>query len=70
MEGRWRNKHALALGAVVALAVGLRLYRLGDQGLFLNEAWSWAASQLAVGDLPRLSLYDRMSPLYYLALKV
>ena len=58
-----RIKHALALGPVVALAVGLRLYRQGDQGLFLDEAWSWAVSQLPLGDLLRMSLYDRPPPL-------
>jgi mannosyltransferase len=65
----WQHRDSLALGVVVALAVGLRLYRLGDQGLFLDEAWSWAVSQLPVDDLLRMSLYDRQLPLYFLLLK-
>jgi predicted membrane-bound mannosyltransferase len=56
----WQHRDSLALGVVVALAVSMRLYRLGDQGLFLDEAWSWAVSQLPVGDLLRMSLTDRL----------
>jgi mannosyltransferase len=69
VESRLRIKRSLALGAVVAPAVGLRLYRLGDQGLFLDEAWSWAVSQLPVSELLRVSLTDQKPPLYFLALK-
>jgi mannosyltransferase len=65
----WQHRSSLVIGAVIALDAGLRLYRLGDQGLFLDEAWSWAVSQLPVADLFRMSLTDRLPPLYFLLLK-
>jgi len=47
----------------------LRLLHLGYQGLFLDEAWSWAAAQLSPTQILSLSLRDPHPPLYYLLLK-
>lgn len=57
------------LALVLALAVGLRLFHLGEQALFADEGWSWAASRLSPGQMLDLSEYDHHVPLFYLLLK-
>jgi hypothetical protein len=54
---------------VIGFGTLLRLLYLGNQGLFIDEAWSWAVTQLSVLDILKLSLYDPHPPLYYLLLK-
>jgi uncharacterized membrane protein len=43
---------------------------LGSQGLFLDEAWSWAATRLPIPQMLALSHYDPHPVLYYALLKL
>lgn len=62
---------ALVLAAIVAVAAALRVYRLGEQSLWLDELYSYWASRLSWRDLwleiPRI---DKHTPLYYSLLKL
>jgi len=59
----------LTQGAIVFAAIFLRTLFLGKQGLFLDEAWSWMASQLTVAEILKLLQSDPHPILYYLVLK-
>jgi hypothetical protein len=63
------DRWTLALGGVLALASFLRLFRLGRQALFLDEAWSWMVSRMSVSQILQLPLADPHPPFYYLILK-
>jgi uncharacterized membrane protein len=60
----------LTLGTILLVSVWLRFADLGKQGLFFDEAWSWAATRLRWPALLRLSLSDPHPPLYYILLKL
>jgi hypothetical protein len=60
----------LVIGVILLASAGLRLADLGRQGLFIDEAWSWAASRLSLTGLYHLTLSDPHPPLYYLLLKL
>ena len=51
---KWTDvREWLALSVVLLIGLALRLYRLGEQSLFFDEAWSWAAAMrllLALGE--------------------
>jgi uncharacterized membrane protein len=64
------STHTVVLAAVLVFGLLLRILYLGQQGLFLDEAWSWAAAHHSLQDLVRLTLSDPHPPLYYLVLKV
>ncbi len=59
----------LAVMLVVALACGLRCYRLGAAALSNDEAFSWRLSQYAAADLLGHAAGDVHPPLYYLLLR-
>jgi len=63
------NLSILWLGFIFLIAAGARFVYLNRQALFLDEAWSWAASQLTVPEILRLPLHDPHPVLYYLLLK-
>jgi hypothetical protein len=54
---------------MVCIAAGLRLFRLGAQGLFLDEAWSWATAHLPITGILEQLQADFHPPLYYFFLK-
>lgn len=65
-------KHKQIAGTSVVIFVAAALLRslwLGRQGLFLDEAWSWAVAQLPLPDILRLSLRDPHPFFYYILLK-
>ncbi|MCI0520162.1 MAG: glycosyltransferase family 39 protein [Chloroflexi bacterium] len=64
-----KYKYEIAAALILAGAAALRLANLGEQGLFLDEAWSWAAAQLPLGRLWQLAANDPHPFLYYLLLK-
>ena len=64
-----RNKAWIGIVVVFLLGVLLRFLDLGQQGLFLDEAWSWATAQLPPAQILQSSLRDPHPPLYYLLLK-
>lgn len=61
----------LVLSFFVILLIGslLRLFHLGTQGLFFDEAWSWSVTQLSVIEILTLPTKDPHPILYYLVLK-
>jgi mannosyltransferase len=63
------NLSILWLGLIFLIAAGTRFVYLNRQALFLDEAWSWAASQLTVAEILGLPLHDPHPVLYYLLLK-
>jgi len=64
------NKRTLLLLATIILAGAvLRGAQLGHQGLFFDEAWSWAVTRLNTVDIVGLSTQDPHPPLYYILLK-
>jgi hypothetical protein len=64
------NLSILWLGFIFLIATGARFLYLNRQALFLDEAWSWAASQLTIAEILRLPLHDPHPVLYYLLLKL
>jgi hypothetical protein len=52
------NLSILWLGFIFLIAAGARFLYLNRQALFLDEAWSWAASQLTIAEILRLPLQD------------
>jgi uncharacterized membrane protein len=64
------RKQYVSLGFILSLGIGLRLLRLGHQGLFLDEAWSWVVTNLSFKGIAELSFRDPHPPLYYFLLKL
>ena len=64
------NRRWWPVALLFALGVGLRLFHLGSQSLFSDEAISWSASRLTPGEMMVLSEYDHHAPLYYYLLKL
>jgi hypothetical protein len=64
-----QGKTLLLAALIFVLAAALRLAKLGAQGLFYDEVWSWAAAQLPLGRLGQLAANDPHPFLYYLLLK-
>jgi len=58
------------LALLMTLGVGLRLFELGRQSLWADEAVSWSVSRLTPGEMMALSEWDHHAPLYYVLLKV
>lgn len=56
--------------AIVVVALGLRLYGLGDKNVWLDESASWSLVSMPTGALLERAAADVHPPLYYLALKV
>ena len=54
-----------SLGAVVLLALALRLLRLGFQPLWWDEGWSVYFAKTTLGSMARLTAVDIHPPLYY-----
>ena len=61
-------KEWLALSVVLLIGLALRLARLDGQSLFIDEAWTWAATHLPWRNLLTLSLPEPI--LYHLLLKL
>ncbi len=60
---------AVAAFLVVGIAAGLRLFHLGSQGLFLDEAWSWATTLLPISGILDQMQVDFHPPVYFSLLK-
>ena len=58
----------LTVSAIVMLALGLRLLRLGFQPLWWDEGWSLYFATMDIGSMLRLTAVDIHPPLYYLLL--
>lgn len=62
------RRHLLLLALVLLLGLSLRLVRLGDQGLFVDEAYSWATTRLTYLEILQ-SPQQHHVPLYFWLLK-
>jgi len=60
----------LLLLIIYILAAFLRVYRLGVQGLFFDEAHSWLTSQYPISDLVGILRFDNQFPFYFFLLKI
>ena len=58
----------LFLGIYI-LAIFLRTYRLGSQGLFFDEAHAWLTSQYPLNDLVGILRFDNQVPFTIFCLK-
>ena len=56
---------ALAVAVLGAVALGLRLWQIGDKSIWLDEAWSWRAARLSLPDMVDWTAQDKHPPLYY-----
>ncbi|MEO6029070.1 MAG: glycosyltransferase family 39 protein [Candidatus Binatia bacterium] len=56
------------LAGLTALGLGLRLYRLGHDPLWFDEAYTALTAQKSVGEILRLLRTEVSAPLYYLML--
>jgi 4-amino-4-deoxy-L-arabinose transferase-like glycosyltransferase len=64
------SREAVVLGLLVAVAAALRLWNLGAESLWQDEAWSWGLIQGNPRDLVlRLYHFDAHPPLYFLCLQ-
>lgn len=62
-------KHWWPLALLVVLSMGIRLFHLGTQGLFMDEAVSWAVSRLTPKEIMGASEFNHHVPLYFVLLK-
>ena len=59
-----------ARGGILALGAGLRLWGLGSESFWQDEAWTWSIIQGSIGELfHALINHDAHPPLYYLLLR-
>ena len=62
------KKNLLLLALIVAVGLGLRLYRLSDHGMFVDEVYSVLVAT-GTGD-PELMRFDASRPFYFFLLKL
>ena len=63
------RRHTLALAGILALGLGLRLWGLGGEGLWIDEGHSVMVSRLGLGELFKACAMDNHVPLYFLLVK-
>ena len=72
--GLWKEHRAgrgpIGLWLVLALALALRVWKLGDKNIGLDESTSWYLAKSSVSGLVAWTAADMHPPLYYLLLKV
>jgi uncharacterized membrane protein len=66
--GSRRLKESLVLIGLIALGLGLRLFRVGANSYWLDEATSLGIAKLSLGDIVRNAGASSHPPLYYLFL--
>jgi uncharacterized membrane protein len=64
-----RISTAAALAAIVAAAVALRAWRLGERSLWFDEAFSWRLASFPWGEMLRRTTLDNNPPFYYVVFK-
>ncbi|MEM7033826.1 MAG: glycosyltransferase family 39 protein [Chloroflexota bacterium] len=64
----WADHPYLQLGLIIVLGVGLRLFQLGTQSLWFDEAISYLAASLSPFEILQNPVQSSHPPLYYLAL--
>jgi hypothetical protein len=68
MDNRINAKRALILGALLALALAIRLYGIDKESFWVDESWSGFLSQHPTGEILRETAADVHPPLHYLGL--
>ena len=68
LAGRKITRYGIALLGIVLIAAFLRLYHLGTQSMWVDEAWSVWISKLAVSQMVQATAADVHPPLYYVLL--
>lgn len=63
-----KTKHWIFFGAILVLALGLRLYSAGSREIFYDDAFSFFLSQQSLGKIVAGTAADTMPPLYYFLL--
>lgn len=66
--GEGRRPAWLVLAALIALATGLRFWRLGDFSIFWDESASWVFSRHSILELLTRNVDHGNPPLYYITL--
>ncbi|HVC92229.1 MAG TPA: glycosyltransferase family 39 protein [Pirellulales bacterium] len=65
-----RGRVALGLAVIVAAAVALRAWRLGERSLWFDEAFTWRLAGFPCAEIIERTARDNNPPLYYLLLKL
>jgi mannosyltransferase len=68
VAGKRMTKYGVALLAIILISVFLRLYHLGTQSIWYDEAFSVQVSKLAVSQTVQAAAADVHPPLYYVLL--
>jgi mannosyltransferase len=68
VAGRKITKHGIALLVIILIGAFLRVYHLGTQSLWVDEAFSVWISKLAVPQVVQVTAVDVHPPLYYVCL--
>jgi len=63
-----KTKHWIFLGAILLLALGLRIYEAGSREIFYDDAFSYFLAQQTPGNIVAGTAADTMPPLYYFLL--
>ena len=63
-----KTKHWIFLGAILLLALGLRLYEAGSREIFYDDAFSYFLAKQSLGQIVAGTAADTMPPLYYFLL--
>jgi|GEM_PF-2073875 len=58
------------LGVFLLLAVAIRFYRLGQQGIWLDESITWGFARFPTGELIAAAFRDGHPPLHYLLVQM
>lgn len=65
-SGRFLRPADLLLGVLLLLGIGLRFFRLGSQGIWLDESITWGFARFPTGETITAAFVDGHPPLHYL----
>ncbi|MGA7075219.1 MAG: glycosyltransferase family 39 protein, partial [Halobacteriota archaeon] len=63
-----KSKYGLALFAIILIGLFLRLYQVGTQSIWLDEAFSIMLSKMSLSQIVQAAVGDTHPPLYYFIL--
>ncbi len=63
-----KTKHWIFLGAILLVALGLRLFEAGSREIFYDDAFSFFLAKQNLGQIVQGTAADTMPPLYYFLL--
>lgn len=65
-SGRFLDLGDILLGMLLLLGIALRFYRLGSQGIWLDESITWGFARFPTGETIAAAFLDGHPPLHYL----